>query len=287
MVTRKKKLQGQRVLLFIIQSLRPNERQTGSLLHEDISPRRHLVEKCDFLLRNVSTESELTAVFSEIRKCARNGAIVFIHIEAHGSEDGLLLSSGTMVDWVVINDELRRINVIKHNYLIVLLAMCYGGWIISRTDPFDRAPFRAIISNMGSIDERRLQNAFSAFYDTYFFSMDHEKALIAMNKQLAPGDHHFDFFKSEYFFDNFRVDLDPANFQESVDHNARDLFNRRRAFRRTSFEQFRLEFEKAIVNEYAALKRNRDYFIMTDLRTGKKLKHPPLKLGSTITTDPY
>lgn len=274
------------MLLFIIQSLRVTERQTGTLLLEDIAPRRHLVEKCEFLLRDVSTQVELVSVLDEIRKYAHNGAIVFIHLEAHGGEDGLLLSSGELVDWGILIDELRRINIIRRNYLIVMLAMCHGGWVISRINPFERAPFRAIISCMGPVEEKKLQNSFSAFYSEHFFTLDHDRSIARMNAELSQGDSKFDFFKSEYFFDNFRPDLDPLNFKESLDHNARHLYNNHEKFRRLPFEQFRSKYEHVNLGEYEALKKNRDYFTMKDLRTGKRLRHPPLKLGSTIDDTP-
>lgn len=254
---------------------------------EDIAPRRHMVEKCEFLLRDVSSQIELVKVLAEIRTFARNGAIVFIHIEAHGSEDGLLLSSGEFVDWSLLVDEFRRINIIKRNYLIVMLAMCHGGWIISRINPFERAPFRAIISCMGPAEERRLQNAFSAFYSEYFFTIDHDRAIALMNAELMEGDSKFDFFKSEYFFDNFRPELDPNHFSECIDHLSKQYYNTHAAVRKYSFPEFRAKYEQAIIKEYQALKNDRDYFTMKDLQSGRRLKHPPVKLGSTIDDKPF
>ena len=77
--------------------------------------------------------------------------------------------------------------------------------------PVERAPFRAIISCMGPAEERRLQNAFSAFYSEYFFTIDHDRAIALMNAELMEGDSKFDFFKSGVFFRQFPTRTRPKS----------------------------------------------------------------------------
>lgn len=282
MVSRRKRLDGQRVILFVIQSLLPEERKTGTLLLQDIAPKKHLVEKCTFELRDVSTGAELKNVFDEMRRLVHNGAIIFIHFEAHGDEAGMQLSSGELIGWEWINDELRRINVLMENSLIIMLAMCYGGWIVSRIDIWKRAPFRLVISSMGTVGDRNLQMAFSAFYDRYFFTFNHRSAMVAMNEHLDSEEKRFHFLIAEHFFDQFIDRFHPdfeLDFREKM---MIDLHASNKVFRLQPLAQFRKMYYDYIAAEHAEQKKNRDYFTMLDLRTGRRLRHPPRRPGSSM-----
>lgn len=153
--------------VWIIQSLGADERQTGQNLYDDVLKLKRFKEEILTVeLTNVATREEFFSALSDIKdKIVNEQWHVIVHIEAHGGDNGINLSSGEFVSWEELMYATRPINIALKNYLIIHLAMCYGASILARLDPKDRAPFRAIIATANPIGERDLEDAFNAFYD--------------------------------------------------------------------------------------------------------------------------
>ncbi len=233
-------------------------------------------------LTEVQTLADLLQTFNELRRKAHNGAFLFLHIEAHGDNTGLQLSSGVIVAWSDINRELRRLNIILRNSLMVFLSMCEGESIVSAIDTLDRAPFRAVIGNPGVVGERSLLNAFSAFYDRFFFSFDVNMAVELMNQSLSAHEKKFHYLKSDKLFDAILdPDRDVGHFEQQTELHAQSMFESKRK-PSESFEMFLQRYRDFLRSELSALRRNRDYFMMKDLGTAERLDEAPARPGLTV-----
>src|SRR4029079_6640356 len=58
-----------------------------------------------------------------------------IHIESHGSADGLVLASGELVSWDELVNLLRPINVASRLNLFVSISACYGENLARAINP--------------------------------------------------------------------------------------------------------------------------------------------------------
>src|SRR5690606_30058483 len=92
--------------LWIVESLADGELKTGTKLHDDFFP----IIRADYPKLNVVLEQPrskidfLTCVNKIFLDTTQNKNYPLVHIECHGSEDGLGMSNGEMVEW----DEIRQ-----------------------------------------------------------------------------------------------------------------------------------------------------------------------------------
>ena len=73
------------------------------------------------------------------------GDILTIQVEAHGSVDGIALSSGEIVEWKEFYNLIRPINIALGHLLFIVMAMCDSIAMISNISIEQRAPYRAFI----------------------------------------------------------------------------------------------------------------------------------------------
>lgn len=85
--------------IHVIESLRPGDRKTGEDLYDSIIfPRTRGLEGCYTKYRKVEDEGQLRSALREIATvCREANHLPLIHIEAHGSDDGIELTDGGLV----------------------------------------------------------------------------------------------------------------------------------------------------------------------------------------------
>ncbi len=97
--------------IIVIQSLKENERKTGDELQKDILQYKKYLHEDSFVeFYNVTTVKEFIKTLEKIQKTMSKGEIFSLHLETHGSEDGIHLSSGECVTWKQFFDNIRPIN---------------------------------------------------------------------------------------------------------------------------------------------------------------------------------
>jgi hypothetical protein len=77
------------------------------------------------------------------------GMIPILHISAHGSQDGIELSSGQVIFWADLRQLLQAVNQALNHCLIVCLSCCegYSGVRMAMFTEDDGYPFFAIVAN--------------------------------------------------------------------------------------------------------------------------------------------
>ncbi len=129
--------------VVIIESLRGSDKKTGKILHEEALRYKQFKEPN---LSNYYYEERTKASFIKrldniYKEVSKKGFFPFIHIEAHGYDNGIQLSSGEKITWRELMPYFTKINVALSNSLVISLGSCYGISIINSIDPTRRAPF--------------------------------------------------------------------------------------------------------------------------------------------------
>lgn len=213
--------------IVIIQWLNPGDPQLGEdlflqLKHKETERPNYFVD-----YYKVDNRNEFVAVLQKLVNETKEGTIFTLHIVAHGYEDGIGTVIGAdEVRWGELYHYTRQLNVTMDNNLLLVLSSCTGGGILSRIEPEERAPYRAVIANTRPVEMADAQNGFAAFYADYYDMLDFPEAIRALNavidlsEEIEPGKKKVEFFimtAEQSFKEVFNPDRDPAFFTSVVD----------------------------------------------------------------------
>ncbi|MFY0627004.1 MAG: hypothetical protein JXR07_11950 [Reichenbachiella sp.] len=257
-----------KIEIIIIESLRPEDLKTGAALHNETI--KYLKFKFPDLLSNfheVNNKKEFFNVFSRLYKRVTSTNILpNIHLETHGSLEGIQLCSGETVLWKELFKMTRKINVAIKNSLILQLALCEGGSLIGKFEPDERAPFMAVIATFKKLDQREILKAYQKFYESLFNKMGLLKSLELMNAEVKSQEQVFHVFKSEHLFDAMLDEnRDPEHFNRMVKEQAIKVKASNSNFQNVSFEITKMKTRNRIIKIHEEAKLGRDYFLMKDL----------------------
>ena len=117
--------------IYVLESLPDGELKTGASLFDDVIHPQKTASLEDVYIRfeQVTSRRKLLTVLSEIRKNARSANHKpIIHIEAHGSDAGIQLADGTIIDWRELALIFAEINEACQCNLTVVAISC-KGWL--------------------------------------------------------------------------------------------------------------------------------------------------------------
>jgi hypothetical protein len=220
----------------------------------------------DAELIKVKSLNDFSNTFKLIKQnIIKYGIVPIIHIEAHGNQEYLILSH-EQLKWSALYDMLIEINLLLKNWLILILAMCYGGWITKCLNPSKRSPFRYLLSSPNKVYDKELLNGFVEFYNTFFFSEQKQYSLNNLNEFISSKKSKFVLLDMEERFDYFvNIDNDPKILRKKI-----ALFKQQESKRNPIFSYLPEPDQNAIANEFVRKFKNdilakKDYFMMKDL----------------------
>ncbi len=193
--------------IWILESLADGELKTGTRLYEELFPRikathQQLIVAIE---KPASREEFVSCLKSILTDIEENKNYPLIHLECHGSEVGLGLSSGEIIEWIEIRDLLIRINFACEVNLLVVVAACKGVYLAKAATQLDRAPFYAMVGSKTEMTAGEIQADFTEFYMSFFESLDGNTAIESLNKQAAMTNRSYYFVGAEViFFKAFR-----------------------------------------------------------------------------------
>jgi len=190
--------------IIVIQSIPKNERQTGDELYNDVlryKPIRNDNIFCELI--NVANKQDLSHAISHILSNLKEGDILTLHFETHGSADGIALSSGEIIEWKEFYNLIRPINIAVGHLLFVIMSMCFSIAMISNINVEQRAPYRAFICTTREMYPDELYSGFLSFYEKFFNLRDIFKAMTALQKEIQDknGISPFQLLSAESVFD--------------------------------------------------------------------------------------
>ena len=180
--------------VWVIESLRRGDRETGKLLYNDVLLPITLREKDLKVEIACPTDKEsFFNVLSDVEREANAGLYPIIHLECHGSKEGLQLTNLDTVSWSELRDVFIRINIASQLNTIIVVAACNGIYLINVSTRLDRAPFWAVIGPVDEISDLELKRDFAAFYETFFQTLSGDEAVNALNKGVPVSDRVYHF----------------------------------------------------------------------------------------------
>lgn len=119
------------------------------------------------------------------------GLIPMLHISAHGCFEGIQLSSGEVINWELLENLLRPINVAFNGSLLLCLSCCegYSGIRMAMNSDDRPHPFFAIISNGQKPTWSDTAVAYSTFY--HLVAKGHFITDAVQAMQVASGNNMF------------------------------------------------------------------------------------------------
>ena len=254
----------------IIESLRPGDYPTGLLLYEDLEPLGIALQpSISTQFTQVETKAEFLDLLKSIgENSKRTGDSPIIHIEVHGSDQGIQVTSGECLSWFEFKDELTAINEASRLNLLVLLAACDGVHLFHIIQPTDRAPFYAMIGPNRDVSEGELLAGVTTFYKTLFESNDAVIAWRAMNKAVSSEKRTFSVFTAEFTFQYvMHKYLKLLCSEEALDSRENEAVSKaaRNGMAEHQLAHFRKWFRKYIREHRAHFEARRSHFFFYDL----------------------
>lgn len=186
--------------IYIIESLPGMQLSTGKRLYEDNLVWRGLkIDGLNFELSQPKTASTFFDILQRISIEAHKGVYPIIHIEAHGSKEGLEVASGEFIPWEELRNSLTEINIACKNNLMVVMAACEGIYLFQIVQTIHRAPFCGLIGPKRKVTASELQRDYSSFYSELLESFDGNIALEKLNAN-SPSDKLYLYAGCNYLF---------------------------------------------------------------------------------------
>ena len=190
--------------LYIIESLPEGDLKTGRILYEDVF-RWHKENGHSFDVEYLTVKNirGLELLFDIILSESNTTYIrPVIHLETHGNEDGIFLESEEIYSWNRLLDRLSEINYHSRNNLLLVLALCKGGYILSAMAKHitERALFFVAVYSFDRVVTGELLKGFLNFYNEIFSTGDGTKAMDKLCKEIKYEVSRFKLMSCVYIF---------------------------------------------------------------------------------------
>lgn len=257
-----KNIEISRIGIIVIQSLREGDQKTGEEVYNTFIKDK-VTENAEFFhdFRNVKNKAEFLEYFRELDAIFEEGTLCTIHLETHGSEDGICLSSNEIVTWKEFYDVIRPINIKMHNLLVIVMAMCYGAALMSYLEPDKRAPFLCFVGSTRKEYEHNISRGFKEFYAVYTSPLDIAKAMPLLKGETLDqeGKSHFWVMKASDVFDAvMNPDRGPAAFSQMA---SAIFVNEKMRGRDCTKDEIENKMRERMISDANAY---RDYFTFAD-----------------------
>lgn len=206
--------------IIVIESLKANERKTGKELFDDKLKWKGMLRKDMFVeYYPVYSKKDFIITLHDISNKMKPGEIFTLHFETHGDDNGVALASGETIFWDEFYDLIRPINIKMGHLLLIVMAMCKGGALVSKLDITKRAPYKAFIAAFKNVSFDVISRGFEVFYEEYYGILDIFKSFESLCQEID-GDKKqttFWFFTEEQILQHtFDLNRDPVFFQNQL-----------------------------------------------------------------------
>jgi hypothetical protein len=169
--------------VYVLESLREGDLKTGQVVYDDvIFPATAQLDGLETRFFLVGNRADLALRLADVARSVQlGGRVPIVHLEAHGTDDGLELTDGTIVPWVELAPLLGEINRASRMNLIVVVVSCMGWNLVHAMLPQDRSPLFMLIGPPEAMFAGDLLVGTKEFYRALFSTFDVNEALAAMN----------------------------------------------------------------------------------------------------------
>lgn len=257
--------------IYVVESLPDGDLRTGRELFEQI------LKPAEFKLDGLVVEHHFVETREEFVGCLKRIAyaadvanhLPIVHLETHGTTDGIALASGERLAWTELVPHLTSINVKCRNNLIVVAVSCYGWNLTASLLPSDRAPVFMLVGPTDEMGAGELLEATRRFYMALVADMDVNSALGSANADLDFKDWALRPATAEILYCRvFRRYMEDYGDPETLENRARQIVEdvrRARNLDPVSTEILMLKTRRDLRDYRVAYERHRQRFLMLDL----------------------
>ncbi len=200
----------------IFKNLKPGE-NSANKLYEDLSLYKYKhPDILDIYLDEFETKDDLKKLFEDVKdRIKTKKRFPIIHFEAHGNKEGIRLSSGILISWSELNEDLLSINFLYRNELIVAMGVCFGFYIeynaLTALVSIDRrGPYFGLLGSHEELSNDEIYVSFYKFYTKLLNGNDFQTAFKEVDSSiiLRSSEEDIDSFiiemKKGFDSDNFK-----------------------------------------------------------------------------------
>ncbi len=206
--------------VYVIESLNSiNDKLTGKELFNDLLKWKEFQIK-DFKAELIQVDNK-GKFFEQLKyiksECTVKGYLPILHFEIHGCKDktGLVLSSGELIRWSELYEDLVEINILVKNNLFLTMAVCHGAYIMEVIKTTNPSPFWGFIGSFDTINVSDLLIRYNEFYNELLSSFDISKATKSLHESNPGIPSKYKFINSELAFENIYKSYIKEKFTES------------------------------------------------------------------------
>lgn len=260
--------------LYIIESLRSEDMKTGELLYDSFRYNENVDELFDIEFQRIKDKYALTKYFEILEwEFKSTNILPFLQLEMHGNEIGIQLGSHEMIYWEEIVSWFERFNINTNNNLIVSLALCKGGYILSALDNHitKRAPFTALIYSFDEVKNIEIYKGFPNFYNSLFRDKDASVALNHLNDLIEEETRHFAWLSCTWLltetFKYYLAGYSSGKTRNEVINKSLDNFRKYNSGKDFNVNQFRRLFKEQIKpeNQEKFFEEVKNQYLMIDI----------------------
>ena len=196
----------------------------------------------------------------------------WVHLDAHGSDDGFETADGTGFSWEALKDLLIPLNIESEFNLVLVLATCFGGSFRRTIRTIDRAPLSGMVGPMREISTESVKRDFTSFYKTLFDTNSFKDAFGALSIEQQP-DFYFLTSPMDFFIKVWISYKELYCTDEKLDERAADLYREAQECpgQTPSIGSFKSELRS---REKYYFDKFRDKYFMHDLSEKNKERFP-------------
>lgn len=157
--------------IYVIESLDSSkERQTGKDLFDDLLRWKAFEYDGKLMteLIQVFNRTDFFSALNHILNEARNKKYKpIIHLELHGSSEGICTQNGEFINWHELYCYLSDINLATGNNLFLTLGICYGAYLMSQIKLAKPAPFFGFIGSFFELESEDILIRYNEFYKEF------------------------------------------------------------------------------------------------------------------------
>lgn len=188
--------------IYVIESL--DEGYTGRQLYDDyLKDLEYRHEWLEVEYKPVCDIAEFARVLDQVATTfIKDEKVPLLHLEAHGSENGLHLKSGECLEYGRLAESLRRINLLTCDSLFISIAACKSMYSAQRFlgTFLEPTPFCGLLGSFVDMTSGEMMDAFKAFYEELFVSSDAYRSLVRAREACPEVGKEFTLYPSEYLF---------------------------------------------------------------------------------------
>lgn len=184
--------------IWVVESLKEGDLKAGyNLVHDQLVHIPFKNPAINIIYSSANNKEEFIEILNNIHDdVSQNDNYPMIHIDCHGNQEGLEVSSREIITWEELRPIFIKINIACKLNLIILLASCNGAHLIKVVTKLDRAPFWAVIGSENEVTAGSVERNYGEFYRVFAENLDGDAAMKALNQGKKGNEREYHFFSA-------------------------------------------------------------------------------------------